>query len=163
MIELQQDLWTVDADWICITTNGYIKKNGDAVMGRGCAYEATQRYPEIASLLGFGLKHNGNIVQHIYTDWIYKRDRVYQDIYAFPVKHNWRDLADLKLIERSCQQLLELYEYRGTPRIAIPRPGCGNGGLSWNVVKPVCEKYFTTDRFIIVDKPGIYTIDVEPV
>lgn len=35
-------------DGIVITTNGYVNKRGEAVMGKGIAYQAKQREPEIA-------------------------------------------------------------------------------------------------------------------
>jgi hypothetical protein len=146
MIEVQQDLWTIDADWICITTNGTVKRDGAAVMGRGCALEAKQRFPGIDDLLGQYIQENGNIVQYIAR---FGNDQL---LMAFPVKHHWRENADVKLIERSCSQLVQLYERSYKPRIALPRPGCGNGHLSWDIVKPICEYYFTTDDFIVVYK-----------
>ena len=37
MKEIRGDLFTQEADTICITTNGFVKANGECVMGRGCA------------------------------------------------------------------------------------------------------------------------------
>ena len=53
MIEVVGNLWTYAADFRAITTNGTVKFDGRAVMGRGCAREATQRYPKIARQLGY--------------------------------------------------------------------------------------------------------------
>ncbi len=49
MIEQQINLWDADADnvLLCITTNGYVKNNGECVMGRGCALEAKTRWPDL--------------------------------------------------------------------------------------------------------------------
>lgn len=49
-----------DADAICILTNGAIKRNGAAVMGRGCVREAVELWPEIPWRLGFLLRNMGN-------------------------------------------------------------------------------------------------------
>ena len=58
-------------------------------------------------------------------------------ILSFPVKHNWFNNADISLIKRSAKELLDWSEpFRS---IVLPRPGCGNGGLKWEDVKPVLE------------------------
>lgn len=46
-------------DAICITTNGFVKRNREAVMGRGCALEAAKRIPELPSLLGHRIQLDG--------------------------------------------------------------------------------------------------------
>ena|SRR3990167_5006344 len=47
-------------DAICITTNGYVKRDGTCPMGRGIAKEALSRYPKIDKILGLYLKQYGN-------------------------------------------------------------------------------------------------------
>jgi len=42
--EVDGNLWEIEADWRVITTNGFVKKDGRAVMGRGVARQALQRY-----------------------------------------------------------------------------------------------------------------------
>ena len=56
------DLWAQSqtADAVVITTNGSVKKDGKAVMGRGCAKQAAHIYPELAALLGVRIKARGN-------------------------------------------------------------------------------------------------------
>lgn len=162
MREIQQDLWAVDCDWLCITTNGTVKRDGRAVMGRGCALEATKKLKDIDAVLGWGLGGNGNVVMRL--GMIVNEHSEYHkfcNIYSFPVKHHWRDKADLDLIAQSCEQLLELYNDNinqgyADPLIAIPRPGCGAGGLSWrHEVRPLLEAYFKdSNNIIIVSKPG---------
>src|SRR4051812_3283092 len=83
---------------VCITTNGMVKRNGKCVMGRGCAFEATQRVPGIASALGNRIQAIGN--QNVFLD-DYK-------IMTFPVKHHWKDAADLNLISDSAFMLTEV-------------------------------------------------------
>ena len=152
MIEVNGDLWEFDADYRCITTNGYIKRDGTAVMGRGCAREATERYPGINEVLGDLMGEHGNHVHEL--AWFDANEVKAQDVISFPVKHHWREKADLDLIERSAKELLELidyydqaYEQRTT--VVVPRPGCGNGQLDWSEVKPRLEPYFD-DRFYVI-------------
>jgi len=51
----------VKAEAICITTNGYVKKNGGVVMGRGCALEATKRWPGVEDLVAHSLSGGKNV------------------------------------------------------------------------------------------------------
>jgi hypothetical protein len=45
--EVKGDVWPLAAevkpDTVAITTNGFVKRNGQAVMGKGCALEAARR------------------------------------------------------------------------------------------------------------------------
>jgi hypothetical protein len=56
MHEITGDLFkSVRADAICITTNGWTKKDGSCVMGRGCADQAKKLWPGIEFTLGEAL------------------------------------------------------------------------------------------------------------
>jgi len=46
------NLWEYPADARVITTNGFVKNNGEAVMGRGCAREAARKYPRLPLFWG---------------------------------------------------------------------------------------------------------------
>lgn len=144
MIEVKADLWTYPADIRVITTNGCVKKNGEAVMGRGCARQAANRYPGIAVQLGRLLKDHGNVVHFL------SLSVPGQYLVTFPVKHNWWEDADLDLIESSAYTL----SYLCNPiiKVAMPRPGCGNGRLLWKEVRPVLEPILD-DRFHILSTP----------
>lgn len=130
MREVFGDLWSHfgrPAIAVLITTNGTIKKNGKAVMGRGCARQARDSYPGIDAELGKKLAETGNRVHSLYGGLIY----------SFPVKHMWFERADLKLIGESAQQLGELAIASPERTFVLPRPGCGNGQLLWLEVEPV--------------------------
>lgn len=133
---------------ICITTNGIVKNNGEAVMGAGIALEAKRRIPGIEKKLGRYLLSGNNDVYEIgyipSTKFL-----CMMTVYSFPVKHHFKYPADLKLIEKSCQQLVKIRENKDSP-VFLPKPGCGAGKLKWSQVKPILEKYFD-DRFCIVD------------
>ena len=142
MKEIAGDIWDYydKGNWIVITTNGTVKKNGEAVMGKGIALQVKQRFPDFPRRFGEALTKSGNNV---------KVD-TYTRIFTFPVKHNWRRRADLKLVEESCKQLV--IKTAGQ-KVYMVRPGCGAGQLDWKTeVKPILEKYFVDDRFIIVER-----------
>lgn len=122
-----------EGHWIVIPTNGTVKKDGTCVMGRGLALAIKSRYEELPVLLGTQISNEGNQV-YVWAEY---------GIVTFPVKHNWWEEADLKLIEKSCKELVGCiirYFNDTTALLYIPRVGCGNGKLSWDVVKPVLEK-----------------------
>lgn len=112
---------------LCITTNGITNKSGRAIMGRGIAYEAAQRYPQFALEFGGRLRAGGNHVK-----WFPAYNLI-----TFPVKHHWAEVADLELIERSIGELSNLAQTWEMGDVYLPRPGCGNGGLRWREVRPV--------------------------
>jgi len=141
LIELTADLWDPRWDLRCITTNGTVKKNGECVMGRGVANQAKLRYKRIAKILGNAIKAEGNHVHFL----------GFASIASFPVKHNWWEKADPDLILRNAVELnLFVDEHSHVRQVAIPRPGCGNGGLNWEDVKPVID--FLDDRFYVITK-----------
>ncbi len=144
MIEVKGNLWESDAVWVCITTNPIINSQGLAVMGRGCALEASQRYPQIRMQFARKLQAKGHVVQCILKDG----DRL---LISFPVKHHWREPADLELIRQSCRTLREQWLIHGNGcNVVIPRPGCGNGRLSWNQVRVVLQAELPEDQFQVI-------------
>lgn len=145
MQEVKGNIWDYynKGYWVVITTNGNVKTNGEAVMGRGVALEAKNRLPHLANSLGRLLRERGNY------PFIFPVSR----ILTFPVKHNWWEGASIKLIELSTVRLLSLIEAdQVVPPVSpfyMPRPGCGAGGLKWRDVKSILEEYLD-DRFIVV-------------
>ena len=141
MKETQGDIWEAynAGCWIVIPTNKCVKNNGEAVMGRGLALQAKQRFPCLPLDLGVAIKDCG---AYVYALMRYR-------LIVFPVKDDWRANADLKLIEESCKQLLTVVD-SCSPPVFLPRVGCGNGNLNWKDVKPILEKYLD-DRFIIIN------------
>ena len=139
MIEIKGNLWDQTDDILCITTNGTVKKNGCAVMGAGCAREAKVMFEGIDRKLGRTIERVGlnvSLLQSIDRDDM----EGLQSIAAFPVKYNWYEDANLKLIEHSAYQLTSVMDMLPGRSAVVPRPGCGNGNLSWeDEVKPVLK------------------------
>lgn len=141
-------IWNI-ADAICITTNGFVKKDGSAVMGAGVAKAAKEKFPDITFDLASYIKENGNKVQII--KWLaYKGKEI--AIVAYPTKHNFWEKSDINLIVKSAWQLKDLTDCYQWNKVIVPRPGCSNGKLSWiSDVKPVITNIFD-DRFYLIQK-----------
>jgi O-acetyl-ADP-ribose deacetylase (regulator of RNase III) len=62
-------------------------------------------------------------------------------ILNFPTKNHWRDKSKLEDIEAGLQDFVDWANTYGFRSVAFPKLGCGNGGLDWQDVKPLMEKY----------------------
>lgn len=163
MIEERGNMWDISGDVHVVTTNGFVKKNGAAVMGRGCAAQAKKRYPGLDMELGLKIKERGNIVH-----------KLSHNLVSFPVKPvifrvteknvvrhmrskfmvgdvapGWASVAVPKIIEKSAIELKELADANGWERVIMPRPGCGAGELGWEEVKQILDGILD-DRFCVV-------------
>lgn len=168
MIEVTGNLWDYPADLRVISTNGFVKKDGSCVMGRGCALEATQRFPTLSKALGAKITEAGNRVYLFPTIYLatFPVKRVQE--YCAPNKFNvvehmrnkfmpgdkvpgWACIASLELIERSAWQLVRLMNDNPKYRTAVlPRVGAGAGELDWEQdVKPLLAPILD-DRFHII-------------
>lgn len=141
------DLWTMEGDAICITTNGSVTNRGNAVMGRGCALQAAQKFPWLPTMPAAELTDGGNHVRHFTTPQAGLPSLV---LIMFPVKDRWDQKARLKLIEQSAYELMDLIERLKLQNVLLPRPGCGNGGRTWAEVEPILSPVLD-DRVIVVD------------
>jgi len=149
VLEVHGDFWTygpVHARGI--TTNGVRKLNGAAVMGRGVARQALERYPGIDLVLGHELRW-GNHVFVLKVGRAQASPAGQPILFNFPVKHHWREPADLNLITRSANELVRMAGELEWHRVLLPRPGCGNGGLDWRQVGPVLDQVLD-DRFHVI-------------
>jgi len=138
------DFYDKDNFTVCITTNGFVKKNHESVMGRGCAKEAKERFPLLPLALGRSIEEYGNIFTVIHDELHHIK------VGIFPVKTHWMLNADLELIRESAKQLKSLALFRSNETFILPRPGCGNGFLQWEDVKPVIE--FLPDNVWVISK-----------
>ena len=152
MEEVCGDIWQYPADVICITTNGSVKNDGRAVMGRGVALQAKQRWPELIldDILGRQLRAGDlhvSVLAAVKTAEILGRRLRLDDVHgaarrelvllSFPVKYRWHEAADLVLIGNSAHELADLAKMCPEIVFVLPRPGCGNGRLKWEDVKPI--------------------------
>lgn len=164
MKEMFCNMLETDCDALVITTNGFVKNNGECVMGRGIAKQIADLCPYIPKLLGNLITTKGNSVHYL--------DTVNEvNLISFPVKPDYvintgsnvvkhcntsigsktagfLAKADVNIIEQSLIQLVKLANKNPSWKtILIPRVGCGAGELNYQDIKPLMEKYLD-DRFI---------------
>ncbi len=142
MHELTGDIWQyLGTAIIAITTNGSLTKDGRAVLGRGCARQAGERFPDLPQRLGKQILAQGNHVHDFGNGLV-----------SFPVEDSAWSLPDLRLIARSAAELRALADQEGWERVVVPRPGCGGGGLHWPEVQAVLAPHFD-QRFLLIAHP----------
>ena len=78
-------------------------------------------------------------------------------IVNFPTKQHWRGHSKVEFIEIGMQELVKTIEEQQIKSIAIPPLGCGNGGLRWEIVKPIILKELSKinrEISVIIYEPG---------
>jgi len=142
MQEIIGDLWSYQGRGVLVlTTNGSLTRAGRAVLGRGCARQAGERYPDLALRLGTLLRDHGNHVHELGDELV-----------SFPVEETAWSHPDPRLIRRSAEELRALVDRAGFQLVIVPRPGCGFGGLSWPEVRPLLADLFD-ERFLVISAP----------
>jgi hypothetical protein len=149
--EIVTNIWELHKKnkWVVVPTNGYVKHNREAVMGRGLARQAKDKFPELPHELGEKLLVFGNVV------FVFPN----QHVVTFPVKHHWQSKASIELIKRSALDLYHQLTLWKIDEIYIPRVGCGNGQRSWDEIQPLIEQAqdqfpHITTHFVVVEDDG---------
>lgn len=127
---LEGDIFTSPAQVIVNTVNTV------GVMGKGIALSFKKAYPEMYKAYREACEDN---TFHMGKLMLWRE--VDHWILLFPTKENWRNPSKLEYIEQGLKKFVETYFEMGITSIAFPRLGCGNGGLDWNDVKALMEKY----------------------
>lgn len=164
MQEMYEDLFslTKSFDAICITTNGIVKSSGAAVMGAGIAKTCAETWPQTPSILGEYLTTSGlNIPFQLgcVKDGLFLAAPQVEDgfvcrIFSFPTKHHYANKSDIDLIKRSCIHMVDFANQLELKTIALSRPGCGMGGLSWEKeVRPAISDLLD-NRFYVIERKG---------
>lgn len=103
------------------------------VMGKGIALEFKKRYPNM--YYDYVEKcHNGQVKTG--TPYIFDNCDGTK-ILNFPTKDHWRSPSRLSYITEGLDWFVENFDRYGITSIAFPPLGCGNGGLTWEIVGPI--------------------------
>jgi O-acetyl-ADP-ribose deacetylase (regulator of RNase III) len=106
------------------------------VMGNGVAREFKERDPQMFGaykrICDEGKLAPGKL-------WLWKGADYWT--LNFPTKMHWRNPSKMEWIEAGLKKFVGAYEKHGIREISFPRLGCGNGGLDWNEVRPLMERY----------------------
>ena len=106
------------------------------VMGKGVALEFKKRFPDMFRAYKEDCS-KGEVVPgklHVWVGWT-------ETIVNLPTKRHWRDGSRYEDVEVGLVALREYLASRGAVTVALPPPGCGNGGLDWKVVKGMVSKH----------------------
>lgn len=132
MIEYRED-WTVfDAPTQTIVNT----VNCVGVMGKGLALEVKRRFPAVYEKYRMACKRGQLKVGRLQ---LVKTSDCW--VLNFPTKNHWRGPSQLSFIEKGLKKFVSTYKRKGITSIAFPPLGCGSGGLKWEEVRPIMEKY----------------------
>ena len=151
--EKQADLWSgiLVGNAVVVTTNGILRQDGSAVMGKGTALQATKRFPGIDQRFGKEIATQGNHCIALpmgmqvgsAAEWY---------LVSFPTKDHWRQPSKISLLERSANEIVKLADIHQWNEIYMPRPGTANGGLEWIEVVMSGALDVLDERFVVVYK-----------
>jgi O-acetyl-ADP-ribose deacetylase (regulator of RNase III) len=111
--------------------------NCKGAMGAGVALEFKLRYPEMFADYA-GRCRRGEVKPGV--PYLYK---AYGGpwILNFPTKLHWRDPSRIEWVEAGLERFASMDREEGITSAAFPPLGCTNGGLAWDRVRPLMERY----------------------
>ncbi len=129
--------------------------NTVGVMGKGIALQFKEAFP--TNLKGYlkackdGWLQPGKLL--VVREETLDGEKV---IINFPTKIEWFKKSRYEYIEVGLKELAKVIENKKIESIAIPPLGCGNGGLKWDKVRALMEKYLSplTDVEVIIYEPS---------
>lgn len=116
--------------------------NTVGVMGKGIALQFKETFPENYKIYFDACKKNllkpGKLL--VTKEHLIDGEKI---IINFPTKTEWYLKSKYEYIEEGLKELVDVITEKNIKSIAIPPLGCGNGGLDWNKVKTLMEKYLS--------------------
>lgn len=124
-----------------IESNIYINPiNCVGTMGKGLALEFKNRYPETFNDYKIACNNKKLDIGKL---WIWQNNDIC--IIGFPTKYHWKNQSKYEYIEEGLKALkIFLSTQPNNAIVSIPAIGCGCGGLEWNIVVELLEKYLST-------------------
>jgi O-acetyl-ADP-ribose deacetylase (regulator of RNase III) len=129
--------------------------NTIGVMGKGIALQFKDRFPSNFKAYAAACKRG-----EVKTGKMFVVKEVTLQgqtvIVNFPTKTEWFRKSQYSFIEEGLLDLVRVIQEYKIRSISLPPLGCGNGGLRWEKVKPLMEKYLQplTDVDIYVFEPN---------
>jgi O-acetyl-ADP-ribose deacetylase (regulator of RNase III) len=125
------------------------------VMGRGIAAQFKRRFPANFKAYEAACKRQEVVPgkMFIFETWRLTNPRF---IVNFPTKRHWRGSSRIEDIQSGLAALIADVKRLGIQSIAVPRLGCGLGGLDWKDVRPLIERAFVglPDVRVVVFEPN---------
>lgn len=110
--------------------------NTVGVMGAGLALQFKVRFPEMFHLYKEQCKLKALTLGNI---WACKITKYSQWIICFPTKGHYNESSELINIVLALKHLAKMIKDEDIRSIAIPKIGCGLGGLKWSQVLPAIK------------------------
>jgi O-acetyl-ADP-ribose deacetylase (regulator of RNase III) len=130
--------------------------NTVGVMGKGIALQLKNMFPNNFKLYSNACKNKELKVGQLLVSEDESLLSGKKIIINFPTKTNWRLPSEYEYIEKGLIALVKVIKERNIKSIAIPPLGAGNGGLDWNRVKQLIEKYLSEiDCEVYVFEPNV--------
>lgn len=123
---LEADLFSFLPNAILVCTVNCV-----GIMGKGIALEFKNRYPNFFAEYKKACEKNEIKIGECRL-WKYDTLFASLDIITFPTKTHWRYNSEYKYIEQGLESLKTIDCEKP---VILPRLGCGNGGLNWDIVK----------------------------
>lgn len=113
--------------------------NTVGIMGKGIALQFKNAFPENFKAYSEAVKSGTFNVGKVLIVPVNAAGST-KFIINFPTKSHWRLPSKVEWIQSGLRDLQTKIQEYGIRSIALPRLGCGNGGLDWNQVRPQIEK-----------------------
>lgn len=120
-------------DFVCITTNSILNKNGELVIGAGVAKAAKELHSDLPKLFGEGIKAKAAV------GGFYGLILVKDKFIAFQTKIHWKDKSPIDVVKRSINMLERTALKYKDKTFGLPFPAITNGGLTVNTVLPMLQ------------------------
>lgn len=115
--------------------------NTVGVMGKGIALQFREKFDENYKIYKKAAEEKKIKTGEVFIVPTNRMDRV-KWIINFPTKKHWRNASKIEYIETGLIDLIKKVKELDIKSIAMPPLGCGNGGLDWDIVKPmILEKF----------------------
>ncbi len=140
LTEQPGDILTAGCDTVLCTINVV------GAMGKGVA-EACKK--EVRGLFSYYQSHYSrrpDETNQAQRDWLVKRVTLFRskpfNVLLFPTKQHWADPSRIEWIDHNLGIVAKYYQEMAIGSLAMPPPGCGNGGLDYERdVKALVHKH----------------------
>ncbi|MCU0326452.1 MAG: macro domain-containing protein [Spirosomaceae bacterium] len=130
--------------------------NTVGVMGKGIALQFKNIFPNNLKLYHNACKNRELKVGKLFITEEESLLAGKKIIVNFPTKTDWRLPSEYEYIEDGLAELVKVIKERNIKSIAVPPLGSGNGGLDWNNVKQILEKYLKdVDCNVYIYEPNV--------
>jgi O-acetyl-ADP-ribose deacetylase (regulator of RNase III) len=130
--------------------------NTVGVMGKGIALQFKEAFPMNFKIYAAACKKKELVTGKLLVvkELTLEGEKI---IINFPTKTEWYLKSKYEYIEEGLLELAKAIEEHKIESIAIPPLGCGNGGLNWDIVKPMIEKHLShlNNVQILVYEPNL--------